>query len=114
MALLQRAQSSLARRVQRVWAHALLGRFLRRKATQRLFTHDGGLYVEIFVPTERIPDEMSIEGEQVAVQEIGRADQIILPYKKGIRAYGAGFLGGVIVYAVVSMPEYCKALFISM
>ena len=92
----------------------MLGRLLRRKATQRLFTQGDELYLEVFVPTDTIPTEVTIEGVTVPVEEVDRADRIILPYKKGIRAYGAGFLGGVIVYAVVSMSDYCKAIFISL
>jgi hypothetical protein len=97
-----------------VRGNAFLARFRRRKATQQLFTHDGELYVEIFIPTEDIPDEITIEGVAVSVEEIGRTDPVALPYQKGIRAYGAGFMGGVVVYAVVCMAEYCKAIFISM
>ncbi|MBT3328304.1 MAG: hypothetical protein HN396_18935 [Gemmatimonadales bacterium] len=70
--------------------------------------------MEIFIPTETIPEEITIEGVAVLVEEIGQTDPITLPHQKGIRAYGAGFMGGVIVYAVVCMPEYCKAIFISM
>lgn len=87
---------------------------MRPKATQRVFAHGDDLFIEITLHTEVIPERIFVEGKEVLVTRVDHPDQVEYPYRGGIQAYGAGFLSGVVVYAMVSMNDYCRAIFLTM
>ncbi|MBT3328256.1 MAG: hypothetical protein HN396_18690 [Gemmatimonadales bacterium] len=102
------------KRGMRAWLRTQLWTRTRRRASRRLFRHGDELYLEVFLPATNMPETIKVEGREAQVAAIGRVEEIVLPYQGGIQAYGAGFMGGVLVYAAVSMSDYCKAIFFTM
>jgi len=72
------------------------------------------MFLEITIPCQGVPKTVIVEGRELDVMPIESMDQAVPPYAGGIAVYGAGFMGSVIVYTMVSAMDYCKAIFFTM
>jgi len=108
--MLSRAQQHIRSAVYR----SFLARWIRPRARHRYVSVNGQMFLEITIPCQGVPKTVIVEGRELDVMPIESMDQAVPPYAGGIAVYGAGFMGSVIVYTMVSAMDYCKAIFFTM